>query len=141
RAVVVVGGRALEVVSAQVEEAMVGLAAQVDRRNDVLKVIVAEVDALQPVVVGEELVRQPGCVPAELPILVQEKVALGFDRAAQSLVSGAIGIRGKQIGFLLVDSGRANAVLAVRQSLPPVDLAEESLFRQVRRNKRQIITW
>ena len=65
RAVIVVRRRALEMIGAEVEEAVLGLTAQIDRRDDVLEVVIAEVDALKLVVVGEELVGQPGHVPAE----------------------------------------------------------------------------
>ena len=126
-------------VAAEVEEAMIGLAAQIDRGDDVLEIVIAEIDALKPVVVGVEFVRQPGDVPAELPVLVDIEFALGLDRAAQALVAGAVGRGRKSVGLLLVDPGHANAVVAVRQALTPVDLAEQSLLRQSRWDYRQIV--
>ncbi len=138
-AVVVVRRRALEMIGAEVEEAVVGLAAQIDRRDDVLEIVVAEVDALQLVIVGEELVRQPGPVPAELPVLIEEEVAFGFDRPAHPLIAGAVRIDREGAGLLLVDARHLDAVLAVGQALAPVDLAEEALLRQVGRDQRQIV--
>jgi hypothetical protein len=62
-------------IGAQIEKAVIGLTAQIDRRDDVLEIVVAEIDALKLVVVGVEFVGQPCGVPAELPILVEEEIA------------------------------------------------------------------
>ena len=106
RAIVVVRRRALEMVGAEVEEALGGLAAQIDRRDDVLEIEIVEVDALKPIVVEEELVAHPCAVPAELPHVIKKKVAAALDRASQSRVSRAIGKGRKYARLLLVDSDR-----------------------------------
>ena len=138
-AIVVVRGRALEMVGAEIEEALSALAAQIDRRDDVLEIEVVEVDALKPIIVQEEFVAHPCAVPAELPHVIEKKVAVAFDRASQPRVSRAIGKSRKYPRLLLIDSDRANVVRAVGEPLAPVDLSQQSLLREKGRSQGEVV--
>ena len=112
-AIVVVRGCAFEMVGAEIEEALSALAAQIDRRDDVLEIEGVEVDALQPIIVQKEFVAHPCAIPAELPHVIEKKVAVAFNRASQPRVSRAKRKSRKCPRLLLIDSDRANAVRAV----------------------------
>src|SRR6202020_3543327 len=125
-AIVIIRCRALEMVGAEVEEALGRLAAQIDRREDILEKESVEVDALESVVVEEEFVAQPCAVPAELPHVIEKKAYAALNRASQPRVSRAKRSNRKCPGLLLIDSDRANVVRAIGEPLTPVDLSQQT---------------
>src|ERR1700733_11836925 len=126
-------------VGAEIEEALSALAAQIDRRDDVLEIEGIEVDALQPIVVQKEFVAQPCAVPAELPHVIEKKVAGAFNRASQPRVSRAKRSNRKCPRLLLIDSDRANVGRAIGEPRTPLGLSEQTLLREKSWGEREVV--
>ncbi len=135
----VVGGQALDVVAAQVEEAAARLARQVEARDRLREEVRRQRVGRDLVVEQVEFIRECGDVPAVLEVIVELELALGVDVAAQPLARRAVGTAGEGAGIGLVDAGEAEIVQAVVGPLTELAGAEEALVGEHGGRQREVV--